>query len=144
MSCVERQAPNTNWREAKEESDGMKLLKKKSIELPVEEPKKKSRATVQEEPAETTRASSKIPPDEYRDEMEPRNIDIDEENRYIVVSVKRGGEFGLPNLDIRYYQTTDVYTGFTRKGISIPLEYIGTMIDTLVGIKEESENKDLI
>lgn len=84
----------------------------------------------------TKERKKRLPPDEYRDEIEPKAIPVDED-RYIVVSVKRGGEYGLPCLDIRWYQTTSVYTGFTKRGINIPIEYLGKLMLELNDVVEE-------
>ena len=92
---------------------------------------------------EETAKRKKLPPDEYRDEIPSKKIEVDD-TRHIIVSVKRGGEDGLPCLDVRWYQTTDVYTGFTKRGINIPVEYLPELLQVLNDSLEECEAKGLI
>lgn len=123
----------------------MKLLKKKTVPISLEQEETKKAPAKSEKPSKVDRRDTpKLPPDEYKDEIEPRILDVEDENRHIVASVKRGGEYGLLHFDLRWYQTTDVYTGFTRKGISIPLEHIDDVIRVLNGIKEECGVKNLL
>ena len=63
---------------------------------------------------EEKKSKKTLPPDEYKDEIPPKEIVLDE-NGKLVISVKRGGEFGLPCVDIRHYATTERFTGFTKK-----------------------------
>lgn len=92
---------------------------------------------------EETTKRKKLPPDEYKDEIPSKKIEVDD-TRHIIVSVKRGGEDGLPCLDVRWYQTTDVYTGFTKRGINIPVEYLPELLQVLNDSLEECEAKGLI
>lgn len=101
------------------------LLKPVEKETPKKEHKKKN-----------------LPPDSYKDEIEPIEFVVDE-NRKIVVSVKRGGELGLPCVDVRTYQTTDVYTGYTKKGINIPLENLNDLLYSLNAAKEHCDELGL-
>lgn len=111
----------------------MKLLKKKPmvISTPVEE----------EKPQRKTH-KNELPPDEYKDEIEPKRISIDE-GIDLVISVKRGGEYGLPRIDIRQYVKTENYEGFTKKGVNFPLEYLYDFIDLLNDVNEECDKKGL-
>ena len=90
----------------------------------------------------TSKSEGSLPSDEYKDEIEPKEIVLDE-NGKLVISVKRGGEYGLPCVDIRYYVTTERFTGFTRKGVNFPLELLLELIDTLREVSEECEKKGL-
>lgn len=92
----------------------MKLLKKKSPVIP--------QTIVEDEPqkVEKKRTKNALPPDTYQKDFEEAVV-IDE-NRTIMIAVQRGGELGLPMLDIRYYVRNDVYQGYTKKGITIPLQ----------------------
>ena len=84
-----------------------------------------------------------LPPDAYKDEIDPIDIEIDETRKF-VISVKRGGEFGLPMCDIRQYQTTELYTGFTKKGINFPIEMLPDLIELLQVAYGECEEKKLV
>lgn len=83
-----------------------------------------------------------LPPDDYKDEIEPREIVLSEEGK-LVISVKRGGEYGLPHVDVRHFVTTDRYTGFTKKGINFPLEFLYELLDLLNEVSEECDKKGL-
>jgi hypothetical protein len=115
----------------------MKLAKVKTLDIKLEKSEVKN-----EDGQETKKRKNRLPSDEYKDEIEPKSLFIDESGK-IIVSVKRGGEFGLPKLDIRHYMTTDLYTGFTKKGINIPLEFAGELIQILEKVIEETDEKGL-
>ena len=106
----------------------------------VKEPPKSKKTT--EVKAEVKKPKNKLPSDEYRDEFPPVELELDEHKK-IVFSVKRGGEFGLPMCDMRVYVTTDEYTGFTKKGINFPIEYLADIVECLNEITEKCDNKHL-
>lgn len=93
-----------------------------------------------EKPKETPKKS--LPPDTYKEELEPKEIVVDD-SRKIIVSVKRGGDLGLVCADIRQYQTTQTFTGFTKKGINIPLEVLVELKAVIQDVIEECEDKNL-
>ena len=99
--------------------------------------------TPQKEEKKTNKKTKDLPPDTYTDEITPRELEVDETRKF-VLSVKRGGEFGLPMCDVRQYQTTDVYTGFTKKGINFPIELLPDLIELLQVVYNASEEKGLI
>ena len=45
--------------------------------------------------------------------------------------------------DMRVYVTTDEYTGFTKKGINFPIEYLADIVDCLNEITEKCDDKHL-
>lgn len=75
----------------------MKVLKRKGLlkaqahEEEVKETKKPRKSNT----------DNKLPSDEYKDEIPPKEIVLDE-NGKLVISVKRGGVDGLPRVDIRF------------------------------------------
>lgn len=83
-----------------------------------------------------------LPPDEYRDEIPPKEIVLDEHGK-LVISVKRGGELGLPCVDIRHYVTTERFTGFTKKGVNFPLDFLLELTDLLREVSDECDEKGL-
>lgn len=113
----------------------MRMLRKPVLVKP-EEPKK----TEKKEKSATKKRD--LPPDEYQEEIPSNEVEIDE-TRKIVISVKRGGEDGLPFVDVRQYQMTEIYTGFTKKGINIPLAYLPDLIQSLQMAQEACEAKGL-
>lgn len=61
-------------------------------------------------------------PDEYKEERPSTELWISD-NVKLVFQCKRQGDYGLPFIDIRQYVIAtepDGYTGFTKKGITIP------------------------
>ena len=106
--------------------------------LKIVEPKKE---TPKPEKKETKKKD--LPADVYKDEIDPIDLEIDETRKF-VISVKRGGEFGLPMCDVRQYQTTDLYTGFTKKGINFPIELLPDLIELLQVAYGECEEKKLV
>ena len=90
----------------------------------------------------TSKSEGRLPSDEYKDEIEPKEIVLDE-NGKLVISVKRGGEYGLPCVDIRHFVTTERFTGFTRKGVNFPLELLLELVDILREVSDECEKKGL-
>ena len=103
----------------------------------VETPKKTA------EKAEKKDKKKNLPPYVYKDEIEPIELEIDETRKF-VISVKRGGEFGLPMCDVRQYQTTELYTGFTKKGVNFPIELLPDLIELLQVAYGECEEKKLV
>ena len=112
-------------------------IKRKPM-LKVVEPEKPSKLTKAEKAAK----KKNMPSDEYKDLLPPIEMPVDETRKFIL-SVKRGGEFGLPMIDLRQYQTTELYTGFTKKGLNFSIELIPDLIDYLQKMYEACEEKDL-
>lgn len=80
--------------------------------------------------------------DEYKDEIPPKELKLDETGK-LVISVKRGGDYGLPCVDIRHYVHTERFTGFTKKGINFPLEFLYELMDLLHDVSDECDRKGL-
>lgn len=118
----------------------MKLIKKPTL-LKVEQPVKEE---VKQEPTpkETTKKKNKLPPDTYKDEVEPLELYIDETMK-LIFTVKRGGDLGLPRVDIRQYVTTEAYNGFTKKGINFPLEFLLDFMETVDKLNTECDEAGL-
>lgn len=99
-----------------------------------------STEVLKQEKKEEKVSAKKLPADTYKDEIPQKEIVVDESKK-IVVSIKRDGEFGLPHVDIRYFATTENYTGFTKKGINIPLEFTDLLVDALYKAYDEYHDK---
>lgn len=84
----------------------------------------------------------KLPPDDYKDEITPKELLLDETGK-LVISVKRGGDYGLPHVDIRHFVTTERFTGFTKKGVNFPLEFLYELMDLLKEVSDECDRKGL-
>jgi hypothetical protein len=99
---------------------------------------------VKEEKTKKTskKESGKLPADTYKDEIEPMEMLIDEQNK-LVFSVKRAGDLGLPHVDIRLFVTSERYTGFTKKGINFPLEFFLEFIDRCNEVNDKCDEKGL-
>ena len=113
----------------------MKLIRKPA--LLKSEPVKEEKT-----PVEKKTKKSKLPPDTYKDEVVPLELKIDETMK-LVFTVKRGGELGLPRVDIRQYVTTETYQGFTKKGVNFPLEFMLEFMDKVEELNTECDKKGL-
>lgn len=100
------------------------------------------RTVAEEKVPEKKTEGSKLPPDDYKEEIEPKELILDDNNK-LIISVKRGGDYGLPFVDIRHYVTTERYTGFTKKGINFPLEFLLDLIELCREASDECEEKGL-
>lgn len=115
----------------------MKLLRKKPVvlntttEAPKEETKPKRKS-----------GKNKLPSDEYKDLVKPTEIVLNDSGK-LVVSLKRGGELGLPRCDIRFFATTDVYTGFTKSGVNFDLDKLPELKAILCDMIEEADSLGL-
>ena len=109
----------------------MKILKPKKIVK-----------TVEEKPVQKKQKSRVIGDDEYPDLIDKRELVLNETNK-LVFSVARGGEYGLPMIDIRHYMDTKKYSGPTKKGIRIPLEMLYDFMETLEEIDTECDEKHI-
>ena len=112
----------------------MRLLRKPTLSKKV---------STKKEPEKKEKKVNKLPPDTYKDEIEPKEMVIDE-NKKLIISVKRGGEFGLPMVDVRIYATTETYTGFTKKGITLPISDLVDLIDLLSDVQDRCDEKGLL
>ena len=119
----------------------MKILTKRKVSVPITV----APPTNEVKTTEKQRKSCKdnlLPSDEYKDEITPVEIPLNKESK-LVVSVKRGGEYGLPKVDIRLFVNTDVYTGFTKKGINFNLDMLPDLKGVLCDVIEECDKKGL-
>lgn len=82
-------------------------------------------------------------PDEYREEFPSSDIVLNDEVK-LVIQCKRGGEMGLPFVDVRTYVTNDKFVGFTKKGITLPVDKLEELCDKLSQLHEQCEEKGLL
>lgn len=117
----------------------MKILTRRKVNVPITN-------TVKEEetaPKKTRKShANSLPSDTYLDEIAPCEIPLNSDGK-LVVSVKRGGDLGLPRVDIRFFATTDVYTGFTKKGVNFNLDKLPELKAVLCDVIEECDEKGL-
>lgn len=117
----------------------MKILTRRKVNVPITN-------TVKEEevsPKRTRKSHvNSLPSDTYLDEIAPCEIPLNSDGK-LVISVKRGGDLGLPRVDIRFFATTDVYTGFTKKGVNFNLDKLPELKAVLCDIIEECDEKGL-
>lgn len=112
---------------------------KKAEETPVKEEPKKKKTNKKSYGGNSDFNNTS---DEYKDLISPIEIPLDE-NGKLVISVKRGGLYGLPKVDIRLFATTEVYTGFTKKGVNFDLEKLPELVTRLSEVEETCNEKDL-
>jgi hypothetical protein len=113
----------------------MKAIKRTNIGVEMEKP-----APPVQEKKTTKKKENNLPADTYKDEIEPIEIEINDHDK-LVISVKRKGDLGLPHVDIRHYVTSETYTGFTKKGINLPVELIDELYIQLNDVMDECEKK---
>lgn len=117
----------------------MKILTRRKVNVPITN-------TVKEEevsPKKTRKSHvNSLPSDTYLDEIAPCEIPLNSDGK-LVISVKRGGDLGLPRVDIRFFATTDVYTGFTKKGVNFNLDKLPELKAVLCDVIEECDEKGL-
>ena len=82
-------------------------------------------------------------PDEYKEEFPSTDIVLSEEVK-LVIQCKRGGEMGLPFVDVRTYVCNETYTGFTKKGITLPVDRLDELVTKLSQLYENCEEKGLL
>lgn len=112
----------------------MKLLTRKRVKAtPVE---------TKESKAHTKSHKNELPSDEYKDLIPPTEIVLNDKGK-LVISVKRGGELGLPKVDIRLFMTTATYTGFTQKGVNFDLSKLPDLNSILFEVSEVCEKMHL-
>lgn len=116
----------------------LKPIKRKPL-LKVEEPKKPE---PKKKDSSKKKSQKDLPSDLYKDEIDPIELVIDDTRKFII-SVKRGGEYGLPMCDVRQYQTTELYTGFTKKGVNFPINFLPDLIELLQTAYGDCEEKGL-
>lgn len=98
--------------------------------------------TQEEDTKKRTTKKSSLPPDEYKQEFEPLELEISETTK-IVFSVSRKGDLGLPHFDIRVYTNTEKYTGPTKLGVNLPVEYLLEFSEIIEKISDLCEKKGL-
>lgn len=81
--------------------------------------------------------------DKYTPEFDPVEVVMSDKYK-LILTVQRDNENGLLELDIRTYQTTDLYTGFTKKGVRVPLEKVANLESAVYDILEKCEEHDLM
>ena len=114
----------------------MKVLKPKKVVKSVEEttPAKEEKKSKQKRVVED---------EDYPDLLDKKELVLGETNK-LVFSVARGGEFGLPMIDIRHYTKTSKYSGPTKKGIRLPLEMLYSLMEILEEIDTECDEKGIV
>lgn len=109
------------------------VLQKKQIKL-VQPPK----------PVLQKKVKEKLPDDVYKPVGTPSSMTIatreDKGIEYkIFVSVNRQGDLGLPFVDIREHITSPKFTGFTQKGVVVPLQLYPQFVDMLLKTLNQQE-----
>lgn len=109
------------------------ILQKKQIKL-VQPPKPVLQKKVKEE----------LPADVYKPVGTPSSMTIavkeDKGVEFkIFVSVNRQGDKGLPLVDIREHITSPKFTGFTQKGVVVPLQLYPQFVDMLLKTLNQQE-----
>ena len=113
------------------------VLKKKLTLKPVE-------AKPEPKPAKA-KTEKKLPPDAYAPLMEEIVIPLNAEKTIqLRVNMKRGGELGLPFVDLRLYVEGEQYTGYTKKGVSFEVHSLLDVQDALQTVHDEILKQKLL
>ena len=80
-------------------------------------------------------------PDEYKDCIEKKELQLNETTKLVFSVRRKDDDLGLPWVDIRIYVSSPEYTGFTKKGISFPLERLDEFQELIKEINAECEEK---
>ena len=92
---------------------------------------------------EKPKQKNTLPKDEYPDLIDKRELVLGDTNK-LVFSVSRGGEYGLPMIDIRHYAMNNPkYSGPTKKGIRFSLEMLYSLMEILEDIDKECDEKGI-
>ena len=83
-------------------------------------------------------------PDEYKDCIGKKFLQLNESTRLVFSVRRKDDDLGLPWVDIRIYVSSPEYTGFTKKGISFPLERLEEFQEVIEGINSECEEKGVL
>lgn len=90
------------------------------------------------------KVKEKLPDDVYKPVGTPSSMTIatreDKGIEYkIFVSVNRQGDLGLPLVDICEHITSPKFTGFTQKGVVVPLQLYPQFVDMLLKTLNQQE-----
>ena len=80
-------------------------------------------------------------PDEYTDCIGKKFLQLNETTKLVFSVRRKDDDLGLPWVDIRIYVSSPEYTGFTKKGISFPLERLEEFQELIEEINAECEEK---
>lgn len=119
------------------------MLKLKKVNrIVLEEEKEEEVKKVAKEKKPYYGKKNKLPPEDFKPLVDVKEVVLNDTTK-IVIQVKRGGEFDLPVIDLRQYIDTDNFTGFTKKGFSIPLELFAHFSNVLMDVIDLCEEKGL-
>lgn len=80
-------------------------------------------------------------PDKYKDCIEKKELQLNESTKLVFSVRRKDDDLGLPWVDIRIYVSSPEYTGFTKKGISFPLERLEEFQEVIEKIDSECDEK---
>ena len=80
-------------------------------------------------------------PDTYKDCIEKKFLLLNETTKLVFSVRRKDDDLGLPWVDIRIYVSSPEYTGFTKKGISFPLERLEEFQEVIEKIDSECDEK---
>ena len=80
-------------------------------------------------------------PDTYKDCIKKKELQLNEDAKLVFSVRRKDDDLGLPWVDIRIYVSSPEYTGFTKKGISFPLERLEEFQEVIEKIDSECNEK---
>lgn len=69
--------------------------------------------------------------DDYPDMIDPVEVRVSDDTS-IKITIKRGGDFGLPQLEVREWKDTAKFSGYTKRGIAVPCSVLEEFSDAVV------------
>lgn len=111
----------------------MKILRPKKLVVQKEEVRQ------EETKPKKTRV---VDDDEYPDLIDKKELVLSDKIK-LVFSVARGGEYGLPMIDVRTYVIKGEEDIPTKKGIRLPLEMLYDFMEILEDIDTECDEKGI-
>lgn len=63
---------------------------------------------------------------------------------YLQSKVQRNSEDGIPYVYISTYQESELYTGYTKNNVKLPLEMLYTLIEDLQDLSEKADAENIV
>ena len=93
-------------------------------------------------PVQKPKPVEKLPDDVYKNIGEEKKmvVAVTEKTKISVgIKVTRGGDEGLPMIDIREFIESERYTGYTKKGVVVPLSEYPLFLEMLNDVLNQKE-----
>ena len=79
--------------------------------------------------------------DDYPDMIELVEVKVSDDTCY-KITIKRGGDLGLPQIEIREWKETKKFSGYTKRGIVVPCSALELFSDAVVRVFDLADEKE--